>query len=209
LRSLERRLVLGLGGALLLVFLFLFWGSLSAVRSLAEAHVLTRLEHDAEALVSAFGPTPRGQLRLREGRVTPIYQQPLSGHYFVFVAAGGEPLRSRSLWDESVAVAPLAPGEVDVRYLRGPGDQYLLVRTAGYEKAGRRFTLLVAEDLTPMAQRPPAMARARPARPGDARRRSGTALYPAARFRDLRSGTHADPRGRDRLATERRRTGCE
>jgi signal transduction histidine kinase len=34
----------------------------------------------------------------------------------------------------------------------GPGDQRLLARLAGYEKAGRRFTLLVAEDLAPITQ---------------------------------------------------------
>lgn len=152
MRSLERRLVVGLAAVLLLVFAFLFWGSVTAVRSLAEAHVLTRLEHDAEALVAAFGPNPRGQVRLREGRITPIYQQPLSGHYYVLAFDGQTLVRSRSLWDETLPVTPQAPGDVAVRHMPGPGDQRLLVRTAGYEKAGQRFTLLVAEDLTPMTR---------------------------------------------------------
>ena len=26
---------------------------------------------------------PAGQVKLREGRITPIYQQPLSGHHFL------------------------------------------------------------------------------------------------------------------------------
>jgi signal transduction histidine kinase len=152
LNSLERRLVVGLAAVLLLVFAFLFWGSVTAVRSLAESQVLTRLEHDAEALLAAFGPNPRGQLRLREQRITPIYQQPLSGHYFVFAFDGEDRIRSRSLWDEGLSVDPLAPGAVTVQRLPGPAGQRLLVRSAGYEKAGRRFTLLVAEDLTPMAR---------------------------------------------------------
>ncbi len=150
--SLERRLVVGLAAVLLLVFAFLFWGSVTAVRSLAEAQVLTRLEHDAEALLAAFGPNPRGVPRLRQGRITPIYEQPLSGHYFVFAFDGDSRIRSRSLWDEGLAVERLSPGAVAVQRLPGPGGQRLLVRTAGYEKAGRRFTLLVAEDLTPMAR---------------------------------------------------------
>jgi signal transduction histidine kinase len=120
------------------------------VRSVAEAHVMTRLEHDAEALVSAFGHTRLGQVRLREGRITPIYQQPLSGHYFIFAFDNDARIRSRSLWDEDLALSLLPPGDVVVRRLQGPGDQQLLARTAGYEKDGQRFSLLVAEDVTPL-----------------------------------------------------------
>jgi signal transduction histidine kinase len=150
LSSLERRLVIGLSALLLLVFAVLLWGSVSAVRSLAEAHVLTRLEHDAEALLTAFGPTRRGQVRLREGRITPIYQQPLSGHYFIFALEDETRIRSRSLWDEDLPLERQLPGDVMVQHLNGPGGQHLLARTAGYEKAGQSFSLLVAEDLTPM-----------------------------------------------------------
>ena len=152
MRSLERRLVVGLAVALLALFGFLFWASVTAVRSLSEAYLLTRLEHDAEALVAAVDANPRGQLRLREGRITPIYQQPLSGHYFVLRLEDATTLRSRSLWDEVLPVTPLDVGAVAVQQLTGPGDQQLLVRTAGYAKGGRRFTLLVAEDLAPMTQ---------------------------------------------------------
>lgn len=149
--SLERRFVVGLAATLLAVFGLLFWGSVSAVRSLSEAYVLARLEHDAEALVGAFWVNPRGQARLREGRITPIYQQPLSGHYFVLTVAGGDQVRSRSLWDESLDVPDVAVGQVVSYQGPGPGDQHLQLRAAGYEKAGRRFTLTVAENLAPMA----------------------------------------------------------
>lgn len=150
MNSLERRLLIGLGVLLLLVFAALLWGSVAAVRSLAETHVLTRLEHDAEALISAFGPNKRGQSQLRVGRVTPIYQQPLSGHYFIFAFADDTRIRSRSLWDEDLPLEWQQPGNVVVQHVDGPDDQRLLARTAGYEKAGRQFSLLVAEDLTPM-----------------------------------------------------------
>jgi signal transduction histidine kinase len=149
--SLERRFVVGLAATLLAVFALLFWGSVNAVKSLSEAYVLARLEHDAEALVGAFWVNPRGQTRLREGRITPIYQQPLSGHYFVLTAAGGEQIRSRSLWDESLDVPDVAVGHVLTYQGQGPGRQRLQFRTAAYEKGGQRFTLTVAEDLAPMA----------------------------------------------------------
>lgn len=152
MKSLEKRLVVGLVLALLLVFGALFWGSVTAVRALSEAYVLTRLEHDAEALLSAFDLNPRGRQRLREGRITPIYQQPLSGHYFLFAFADGTQVRSRSLWDEALPAATLQTGEVKIDRLEGPGGQRLLVRQAGYARLGQRFTLLVAEDLSPMMQ---------------------------------------------------------
>ncbi len=152
MRSLEHRFVIGLAVVLLVLFSLLLWASAQAVRSLGEAYVLTRLEHDAEALIAAYGYNARGELRLREGRISPIYQQPLSGHYYVLLSGTRPPTRSRSLWDESLQTAPLAPGQVRVATVSGPGGQRLLVRHAGYEKAGQDLTLLVAEDLTPLTQ---------------------------------------------------------
>ncbi len=149
--SLERRFVTGLATILLVAFALLFWGSVTAVRSLGEAYVLARLEHDAEALVGALWVNPRGQTRLREGRITPIYQQPLSGHYFVVSLADGAQIRSRSLWDEALEIPPIAPGEVRVYQAPGPGGQFLQLRSAGYRKEGLDFSLTVAEDLAPMA----------------------------------------------------------
>ena len=150
MNSLERRFVVGLAATLLIVFGFLFWGAMAAVKSLSEANVLARLEHDAEALLAALWVNPNGQVKLREGRITPIYQQPLSGHYFLLTFDNRPPLRSRSLWDETLQVPPLAAGAASTFQAAGPQGQFLQYRSAGYEKGGLRFTLTVAEDLTPM-----------------------------------------------------------
>ena len=149
--SLERRFVLGLAATLLAVFTLLFWGSVTVVKSLSEAYVLARLEHDSEALVGAFWLNPRGQPRLRDGRITPIYQQPLSGHYFVLTLADGSQIRSRSLWDETLDVPAVAAGEVKTYQSPGPAGQHLQLRSSGYRKDGLDFSLTVAEDLAPMA----------------------------------------------------------
>lgn len=150
--SLERRVVVGLALVLLLVFGLLLWGAVSAVKSLSEAYVLTRLEHDAEALLAAVQPGPRGQTRLREGRITPIYQQPLSGHYFQLSFGDGRQIRSRSLWDEGLPIPEVAVGAVVTLQVPGPAGQLLQLRAAGYQKGGAQFTLTVAEDLTPLAE---------------------------------------------------------
>jgi methyl-accepting chemotaxis protein len=134
----------------LAAFGLLLWLSAAAVRSVSEAYLLTRLEHDAEALVAALWVNPAGQVRLREGRVTPIYQQPLSGHYFEFALADGSRLRARSLWDEGLDLPPVAVGTVRVERRPGPAGQSLLVRMAGYARDDLVFSLAVAEDLAPM-----------------------------------------------------------
>ena len=151
MNSLERRLGVGLLLALLATFGVLFWAAATAVTSLSEAYVLARLEHDAEALLGAVRATPGARRRLREGRITPIYQQPLSGHYFVVTFADGVRQRSRSLWDATLEPPPVATGEIVAYKTDGPVQQRLLVRVAGYEKAGQAISLAVAEDLAPLA----------------------------------------------------------
>lgn len=148
--SLERRMLVSSTVVLLVVFTLLFLAAGTAVRVLGETYVLTRLEHDAEALLSALRRTPRGQWRLREGRITPIYQQPLSGHYYLINIADGSRLRSRSSWDADLLMRAQPVGEVAVYRAPGPTGQRLLFRAAGYRKGGMAFTLVVAEDLAPM-----------------------------------------------------------
>jgi signal transduction histidine kinase len=150
LRSLERRFAVGLTLSLSAAFGLLFWGAVAAVRALGEAYVAARLQHDAEALVGAFWVAPDGEARLRERRVTPIYQQPLSGHYYVLLLADGREIRSRSLWDEALDDRRVGPGEVRTWHSPGPDGQRLLVRSAGYRKGGEAFTLTLAEDLSPL-----------------------------------------------------------
>jgi signal transduction histidine kinase len=148
--SLERRLGVGLLLALVATFGLLFWAAVAAVASLSEAYVMTRLEHDAEALLGAVRVAPGGRHRLREGRITPIYQQPLSGHYFVITYADGVRQRSRSLWDATLEPPAVTIGEIVTYRSQGPAGQQLLVRAAGYEKNGLAFGLTVAEDLSPL-----------------------------------------------------------
>jgi len=150
--SLERRVVVGLAVALLAVFGLLFWGAVGAVRSLGEAYVVARLEHDAESLLAAVAGGPHGQARLREGRITSIYHQPLSGHYFQLVFSDGRQIRSRSLWDEGLPIVDVAVGAVRTLQVPGPAGQLLQLRAAGYAKGDLHFSLTVAEDLAPLAE---------------------------------------------------------
>ncbi len=147
--SLERQVVVGQGLVLLLAFGLLFWISVTAISAISEAHILASLAHDAETLVGAYGFNRRGELRLREHRVPPVYQQFQSGHYFVFTFADGQVIRSDSLVGEGLMVPESMASALIVRRQFGPNNQWLLVRSAAYEKAGRAFVLTVAENLSP------------------------------------------------------------
>lgn len=150
--SLERRLQLGMGIGLLLVFSLLFWASSQAIRKLNEHYVVSRLGHDLEAALGAIRPASDTPYDTLAARLSPVYSQPLSGHYLVLLEGGREVFHSRSLWDEQLPVTPVPPGQQRESRHRGPAGQHLLLLARGYEKAGRHYTLVVAEDVTDMTR---------------------------------------------------------
>jgi signal transduction histidine kinase len=147
--SLEGRLHLGLGLSLAVLVALAWWLGHDALHRSTEAYVLSRLQHDTEALLGGLREIPAEATGPARDGMMPIYAQPLSGHYFK-VLRGGEAVRSRSLWDQDIALDPLSPGAVRHWKSQGPAGQRLLVRAAGYRLAGGDATLAVAEDLTPL-----------------------------------------------------------
>ncbi len=142
LNGLLALLLLPLLAALLLIGLRLAW--LSSLEFVA-----TRLAHDGEALLSRIDPLA-GQLN---GELPGIYQQPLSGHYLVIRFSQDRLLRSRSLWDETLQLPPVATGTQTTLQLAGPRQQQLLLWSAGFSKDGKAFSLHVAEDISALHQR--------------------------------------------------------
>jgi signal transduction histidine kinase len=142
MRSLQARLGIGLAASLALLLAAQWLLITYAVRYLAEDYVASRLEHDAEALLGALHFGPDGSPFLNDAHVGPVYHQPFSGHYYR-VRAEGHELRSRSLWDEDIALA-----DGPRTRAAGPQDQPLLVLSGTYQKQGRGVTVTVAEDLT-------------------------------------------------------------
>jgi signal transduction histidine kinase len=151
-RSLRGRLHLGLAISVLLLIAATRWFCGETLYRGANNMLLSRLQNDAEALVGAFrlGPDGAGELGFRH--LAPVYNQPLSGHYYLVETAEGERLRSRSLWDQELDLLPLDVGETISWTAAGPDGQRLLVWSGGYRRFGRPFTVTVAEDVTPMEQ---------------------------------------------------------
>ena len=149
MKSLEHRLQTGLLISLALLMALGWWGVSSATRNIATDLVLSRLEHDAESLLSALQPQAEGTLQLQAEQTSAIYDKPYSGHYFTiqFDRAGIE-IRSRSLWDTRLSLPQLAQGQSAQNEISGPDGQHLLVWSGGYRKANRGVTISVAEDLS-------------------------------------------------------------
>ncbi|KPV40313.1 hypothetical protein AN478_09490 [Thiohalorhabdus denitrificans] len=144
--SLKARLTTFLSLALVVLLGLQYLLVSAAIRGTAEDYMASRLEHDAETLLGELTWTD-GEPGLPAGSPDAIYQRPFSGHYFT-VRTPERELRSRSLWDTTLPVQAVPPGEVRREHLQGPAGQPLLLYAAGFRKAGRPVTLAVAEDLS-------------------------------------------------------------
>lgn len=128
---------------------------------LFEQHVVRRLEAELEThlrqLAAAVEITPAGALALAREPFDPRFREPLSGLYWQIEGAAGAPLRSRSLWDTTLALPRdrLASGALHVHELDGPGKtRVVLVERAVTLKtngATREIRLAVAQDARAVA----------------------------------------------------------
>lgn len=150
--SLQSRLNISLGLSLVLIFVIIGLLANSVINNLTESLILSRLEHDGESLISALNFDPQNRATLSGDKLNAVYQRAYSGHYYHIELADGRQLRSRSLWDHNLQARPLALGTEESWHSTGPAGQQLLIWSGRFNKQGRDFTLLVAEDLTPIQQ---------------------------------------------------------
>jgi signal transduction histidine kinase len=151
-RSLEGRLHLGLGLSLIALVLCVWWLGHTALHRVAESFVLSRLQHDAEALLGAMHIKGNGTLGIGKRRLTPVYNQPYSGHYYAMQVENGPVLVSRSLWDRTLELPEIPVGATRKWRIDGPVGQRLLVWGGAYRRDGHNFSLFVAEDVKPLEQ---------------------------------------------------------
>lgn len=155
MNSLERSLQIGLVVSLLVLMLIFWWTGSLASQLLTNSFVYSRLESEADILVSAIefpevsieGPT------LSEARFNPAYDVPNSGKYYVvhFVPSGE--FMSRSAWEQALDMPDLAPGQKRKQSLEGRAGEPLLMWSGGFSKNGYEFTIAVAEDISPIQER--------------------------------------------------------
>ena len=95
MRSIQRRLSLGLVSVLLIAGLVVGQVSLWLFENGLQRYLESGLQNDSENLLIALSRGPQG-LQLDERRLSPAYQRPFSGHYFS-IEFGDTHWRSRSL----------------------------------------------------------------------------------------------------------------
>jgi len=147
MKSLQTRLGAGMIVALLVVF-GLQWLLVSlAIRNVTEDYVATRLARDVDLLLAAlvFADENVPSLsRIPEGRYD---DGPYSGLYYQ-VQIGAVTLRSESLWDQLLPLAPVPPGQSVQERVLGPIGQPLLLLRRGFTKKNSHVTIGVAEDVS-------------------------------------------------------------
>ena len=146
MRSIQRRLGIGLGGVLVVVGLLVAQTSFWLFESGLRRYLEDSLRDDSEALLAALVRGQNGP-QLDESRVGPAFQRPLSGHYF-HIEVDGKTWRSRSLWDSTLPLLE-KPGLMEA-LANGPQAQQLLVYRADYRRLGRSLSITVAQDYTPI-----------------------------------------------------------
>jgi signal transduction histidine kinase len=145
-RSIQRRLSLGLVGALLLVGVLFAQGSLWLFDMSLRRYLESELRDEAEGLLIALVRGPDG-LQLDERRLSPRYQRPFSGHYFR-IDFDGRSWRSRSLWDHGLPASPAAGLQAELG--DGPQEQRLLTYRADFRRFDQALAITVAQDYTPL-----------------------------------------------------------
>ncbi|WP_047305367.1 sensor histidine kinase [Pseudomonas fluorescens] len=148
MRSIQRRLSLGLITVMLVVGLVLAQTSLWLFEVGLQRYLEAGLREDSESLLLALVRGPQG-LQLDERRLSPAYQRPFSGHYFRIDFADVH-WRSRSLWDQELPQLQRAGLQSDLQL--GPEGQRLLVLRSDYKRLGQSISISVAQDYTPVRE---------------------------------------------------------
>jgi signal transduction histidine kinase len=122
----------------------------TAIRSLTEDYVASRLADDTASVLALLTFTSDGRPIIEASRFDPSYHRPFSGHYYEIRTASGYTLSSRSLWDAELTVSWMPVGKTTRVHRAGPKGQRLLGLANGFNKQGHAVTIVVAEDLAPL-----------------------------------------------------------
>lgn len=146
MRSIQRRLSLGLISVLLIIGLLLAQSSLWLFDRSLRSYLQTTLQDETQTLLGAVVRGPNG-LQLDERRLSAAFKRPYSGLYFRIDLAA-QSWRSRSLWDREMQPAERAG--LQSALSDGPQGQQWLVYRADYQRYGQPIVIHVARDYTPM-----------------------------------------------------------
>ncbi len=145
--SLQKRLGRGLIWVLSLIFVLHWIAADWVIRAVAEKQIANRLADDGYSLIQTLTSRDGDQVSFDNARLSNVYHQPLSGHYYV-IKVDGQTHASDSLWQYQLDVEPIGPEQSKVYHLNGPEQRPLLVLGLGLVRFGHRINISVAEDLS-------------------------------------------------------------
>ncbi|WP_046867361.1 sensor histidine kinase [Microvirga massiliensis] len=128
--SLKRRLLAAAASSIVLALVIAGIGLLLLFERHVERRMTSELQIYLDQIVSGIDRTQDGALQVVSEPAEPRFLEPLSGLYWQVAAEPDGPvLRSRSLWDETLALPAdtLLDGEVHEHVIPGPAKSSLLV----------------------------------------------------------------------------------
>ncbi|BBP47011.1 sensor histidine kinase [Thiosulfatimonas sediminis] len=147
--SIQRQLFVSLTLSLVLIFGAFWWLSQTALHTVSESYLLTRLEHDTD-LVEDHLVRHGEQWMMDHSSIGPIYMTPQSGHYYVIVTPR-DTLYSPSLQGFKLQQHNTQQ-KVSVYETLGPTGSLVLVRSESLVKDGQNMRIYIAENHEPIQQ---------------------------------------------------------
>ena len=121
------------------------------IQQLVKEQVLTRLQHDAESLVSIIQQDSENNLSINPAQISTVYNRVRSGHYYM-INTPQQIIRSRSLFDFEVVI-PDSENKKSISYeIKGAGEEIWLVWQQVIHKKNQPLLIWVAEDIAPFQQ---------------------------------------------------------
>lgn len=142
-RNLTINMILVMSVLLIIMYFFM--------QQLLQDYVLTRLQHDAESLITVLDKDTNQSWQVVPGRMSNVYQRVKSGHYYQ-INVEDQQITSRSLFDADFPVITSAFKSSSYRVVSGPGTEIWLLWVQHVQKNGQDIRIQIAEDIKPIRQ---------------------------------------------------------
>ena len=149
--SLKKKLNKSLILNMVVVMLLLLIGLNITIQNLVKEHVLTRLQHDAESLISVIQQNADTDWVINRTHISTVYNRVRSGHYYR-ITTPKQTIRSRSLFDFEFSSPPINVAQAATYKMNGPGDESWIVWQQVINKNDQLLEIWVAEDIAPFNQ---------------------------------------------------------
>jgi signal transduction histidine kinase len=140
-RNLIINMILVMSGLLIILYF--------SMQQILQDYVLTRLQHDAESLISLIQQDENRKWRINDSHMSTVYNRVSSGHYYR-VSVNDQVITSRSLFDTQFPVPDSPSGLSDSYIAKGPGHERWLIWVQQVNKKGHAIMVWIAEDIQPV-----------------------------------------------------------